>query len=87
MKLRDWINVQVQAPDARAALRRKLAKHLGIKPQGVGHWYAGLRPIPPRYGLGIQKFTNGDISAEQVIRDYQAHIAATKAPAQRRVGP
>ena len=76
--LRDWINLQVQAPAARAELRRKLARHLKIKPQGVGHWYSGLRPIPPRYGAEIEKFTCGAITALQVSQAYQAAMSASR---------
>ena len=50
-----------------AGSQAALAQQIEAAPQFVSHWVTGRRPIPARYALAIERFTEGKVTAHQLL--------------------
>jgi DNA-binding transcriptional regulator YdaS (Cro superfamily) len=46
-----------------------LAKFLDVPPGDVTRWLKGQRPIPDKYGAGIERFTGGLVTRQELFPD------------------
>lgn len=44
----------------------ELARHLGVAPATVSQWRDGLRPVPIRHCLAVERFFQGAVSRRQL---------------------
>jgi DNA-binding transcriptional regulator YdaS (Cro superfamily) len=44
----------------------KLAKHLGAHIPDVSRWASGIRPVPIRHCMAIEKFTKGAVTRKEL---------------------
>ena len=56
----------------------ELARRLDVKPQQLGQWLAGTRPIPPEHAASIEQITGGVVTA-RALRPDLARIFAPDA--------
>jgi DNA-binding transcriptional regulator YdaS (Cro superfamily) len=45
----------------------RLARHLKVTDPVVAEWSTGARPVPMRHGLGIERFTDGQVSRRDLF--------------------
>jgi DNA-binding transcriptional regulator YdaS (Cro superfamily) len=75
MKLSDWINSHPK--EARLALRKNLAKKLGISEVYVRSMANGNKPIPLMMALEIQQYTRGKVSISDSCPKFAAKLSRT----------
>ena len=67
MKLKTYIE---QHPvRQRTAIKKQIAKDLGISVDYVKHMCNGIRGIPVKYAVSLEKATNGAVKREDIFPD------------------
>lgn len=69
-----------------AGSQAALAKAIGAPPAFVYQWRTGLRPIPARFALPIEKATAGRVSRHDLRPDIFGKAPTTSAKKLRRAG-
>lgn len=47
----------------------EVAKLLGVPPAAVNQWVKGLRPVPDKHALAIERATNGKVTRKELCPD------------------
>jgi DNA-binding transcriptional regulator YdaS (Cro superfamily) len=62
MQLSQWLRSE-------RGRQARLARFLKVSDPVVAEWSTGGRPVPMRHGLGIERFTAGEVSRRDLFGD------------------